>query len=124
MRFRKDYLIRCGDNAKARADLVFTKLRIAVFMDGCFWHGCPVHQQVPKRNSEYWVPKLRTNAERDTRVNAALEHAGWLVLRFWEHEEVEQCADRLSVVVAERRVALASGTHEAPRAAPDGDGRR
>lgn len=68
---------------------MFTRQKLAVFMDGCFWHGCPEHATTPKSNSGYWVPKLIRNAERDRETDANLEAAGWRVLRFWEHEEAQ-----------------------------------
>lgn len=86
-RFRKDHLVRAGD-VRVRADVVFTRWRVTAFVDGCFWHGCPSHQQVPRSNLDYWVPKLAANVERDRRVDAALADAGWVVLRIWEHVEV------------------------------------
>jgi DNA mismatch endonuclease (patch repair protein) len=69
------------------ADLVFTRQRIAVFLDGCFWHGCPVHKHEVRQNGEYWAQKLRSNVARDIDTNRKLETAGWTLLRFWEHED-------------------------------------
>ena len=71
---------------RSRADIVFTKQRIAIFIDGCFWHGCPIHGTSPKRNADYWLPKLKRNVERDLEVTSALELLGWRVIRFWEHQ--------------------------------------
>lgn len=83
---------------RSRADLVFRGSRVAVYIDGCFWHGCPLHHTVAKSNQDYWAAKLAANRERDERVVRTLEAAGWLPLRFWEHEdpdlvasEVERC---------------------------------
>jgi DNA mismatch endonuclease (patch repair protein) len=76
-------------SVRVRPDIVFTRRRVAVFVDGCFWHGCPDHGNVPSSNLEYWVPKLAANAERDRRVNVALEGDGWVVVRIWEHVGVE-----------------------------------
>ncbi len=87
-RFRKDHLVRDG-TVRVRPDVVFNRWRVAVFVDGCFWHGCPEHQHIPKRNLDYWVPKLTANVERDRRVDGALEEAGWAVVRVWEHVDVE-----------------------------------
>lgn len=81
-----------------RPDIVFPKDKLLVFADGCFWHGCPVHFVQPKTRKRYWSPKIRTNIERDLRNNAALEAAGWRILRLWEHEietEPEACAKRV-----------------------------
>ena len=69
-----------------RPDFVFTRAKVAVFVDGCFWHGCPVHYQAPITRSPFWKQKLDSNRERDVRVTAQIEDAGWRVLRFWEHE--------------------------------------
>jgi DNA mismatch endonuclease (patch repair protein) len=99
LRFRKDLLIRAG-KVRTHPDIVFTKAKVAVFVDGCFWHMCPEHGTVPKSNAGYWVPKLQNNVARDQRVTAALEAEGWTVLRIWEHEDV---------TVARRVVASALG---------------
>lgn len=77
---------------RSRADIVFTRRRIAVFIDGCFWHRCPLHGVAPKANSSYWAPKLHRNVERDREVTAELTAAGWTVLRFWEHEDAATVA--------------------------------
>lgn len=82
-RYRVDYAPVGG---RRRADIVFTRQRVAIFVDGCFWHSCPIHATRPRQNSSYWEPKLRRNVERDRETDEALERAGWTVLRFWEHE--------------------------------------
>lgn len=69
-----------------RPDVVFTKAKVAVFIDGCFWHGCPLHGHIPKSNQRYWKPKLARNHARDLATNQALIALGWLPMRFWEHE--------------------------------------
>jgi DNA mismatch endonuclease (patch repair protein) len=69
-----------------RPDFVFRRERVAVFVDGCFWHQCPLHARVPVNNSEFWSEKLRRNVERDRAANRALRAAGWKVVRVWEHE--------------------------------------
>jgi len=69
-----------------KPDVVLTRARIAIFVDGCFWHGCPVHGTQPKSNESYWLPKIERNRARDLEVTKQLEGAGWKVLRFWEHE--------------------------------------
>lgn len=96
LRYRVDYS-PIPSNRRRKADIVFTRAHIAVFIDGCFWHGCPVHATHPKRNSDYWGPKLARNVQRDVETTAALEAAGWRVLRFWEHEEPEDVANRIAV---------------------------
>ncbi|SFE52363.1 T/G mismatch-specific endonuclease [Blastococcus tunisiensis] len=70
-------------------DIAFTRARLAVFVDGCFWHGCPVHATSPKANAAWWVEKISTNRARDADVTSQLEEMGWTVLRFWEHETPE-----------------------------------
>lgn len=74
-----------------RADLAFVGQKVAVFVDGCFWHGCPQHYVPPRSSREFWAGKLRGNVERDQRQTQLLHEAGWRVLRFWEHEVVEYC---------------------------------
>jgi DNA mismatch endonuclease (patch repair protein) len=81
------------------ADVIFTRAKIAVFIDGCFWHSCPVHATSPKRNGEFWAAKLERNRQRDAETNAALTAGGWTVLRFWEHEDPVDIADRVEQVV-------------------------
>lgn len=102
LRFRKDRLIRCSSSLRVRPDIVFTRALVAVFVDGCFWHCCPVHGTAPRSNQDYWLPKLRSNVERDRRVDAGLNAAGWQVERIWEHEAVEEAADRVEAVVRAR----------------------
>jgi DNA mismatch endonuclease (patch repair protein) len=83
------YRVACRPLSTLRrtADIVFTRQKIAVFIDGCFWHGCPEHgQATTKQNPDYWSAKFLRNRERDLETNELLEAAGWQVLRFWEHE--------------------------------------
>ncbi|QCW52527.1 DNA mismatch endonuclease Vsr [Nocardioides dongxiaopingii] len=70
-----------------RADLVFRSAKVAVFVDGCFWHGCPEHGTQPRTNSDYWSSKIGRNVARDRDTDAVLGEAGWRVLRFWEHDD-------------------------------------
>jgi len=74
-------------------DVVLSRARIAVFVDGCFWHGCPEHGVLPKNNREWWRMKLADNAARDRRKDAQLEELGWLPMHFWEHTPPDQMAD-------------------------------
>ncbi len=67
-------------------DIVFPGAKVAVLVDGCFWHGCPAHATFPKSNTSYWLPKLKENKERDRRQTTRLERAGWTVIRVWEHD--------------------------------------
>ena len=97
LRYRVD--ARPLPELRRKADMVFRKDKIAVFLDGCFWHGCPEHHTQPATNPEYWSAKIAGNMERDKDTNARLEEAGWTVLRFWEHDNPEIVAE-----VVERRV--------------------
>ena len=81
------------------ADLVLRKTKIAVFVDGCYWHGCPEHHTQPATNSEYWADKIARNVERDAETTDRLREAGWTVLRFWEHEDPEAVADQVQAKV-------------------------
>ena len=86
------------------ADVVFTRARVAVFIDGCYWHGCPEHFSPPRTNASYWGPKIARNKARDAQVDAALDAAGWIVVRAWEHEPASDVADRVASVVSARRL--------------------
>lgn len=77
---------------RARPDVAFPRLRIAVFVDGCFWRSCHEHDPAPKNNAEWWRAKLAANVDRDRRITATITERGWLVLRFWEHEAPEAMA--------------------------------
>lgn len=79
-------------------DIVFPKAKVAVFLDGCFWHGCPQHATSPKSNAEWWRAKLDKNMARDVETTEYLEQEGWTVLRFWEHEPAEDVALRIRAV--------------------------
>jgi DNA mismatch endonuclease, patch repair protein len=102
LRFRKDYPLSATGPRRTRVDVVFTRARVAVFVDGCFWHGCPEHGLIPKANADYWVPKLERNRERDREVTEALRRDGWSVIRVWEHESVEVAAERIARAVYTR----------------------
>ncbi|MGY1813291.1 very short patch repair endonuclease [Blastococcus sp. SYSU D00820] len=84
---------------RRRADMVFVRRRIAVFIDGCFWHSCPVHATTPTANREWWVAKLQRNEERDRHTDDHLRGLGWTVLRFWEHEDPSAAVDVIERVV-------------------------
>ena len=90
-RYRKDHRLDLGEaesgtgRVRVRPDIVFTARKVAVFVDGCFWHACPEHGREPTVNEWYWTPKLRRNVERDRAADAALTAAGWQVVRLWEH---------------------------------------
>jgi DNA mismatch endonuclease (patch repair protein) len=85
------------------ADIVFPSARVAVFVDGCFWHGCPDHGTMPKSNSEFWAAKISRNVERDADTRYQLVEAGWVALQVWEHEDTVEAASRIAALVARRR---------------------
>jgi DNA mismatch endonuclease (patch repair protein) len=88
LRFRVDLPLREGAGRAIRPDIVFTRRRVAIFIDGCFWHGCPEHGRKPGGvNEAYWGAKIARNRERDAEHVARLTAAGWRVMRFWEHDE-------------------------------------
>jgi DNA mismatch endonuclease (patch repair protein) len=101
LRYRVDH--RVVQESRTRADLAFTRQRIAVFIDGCFWHSCPDHLHLPKANADYWVAKLARNVERDAEVTALLRDLGWTVLRFWEHVPAVVAAEEIDAAVERRR---------------------
>jgi DNA mismatch endonuclease, patch repair protein len=92
---------------RRRADLTFSRQRLAVFVDGCFWHGCPEHKTLPVANGDWWATKLRQNVERDRATDAHLAELGWTVIRVWEHEDPKLAADRIEQAVR--------GDHASPR---------
>jgi DNA mismatch endonuclease (patch repair protein) len=96
LRFRKDAPLRPAERLR-RVDIVFPGARLAVFVDGCFWHGCPEHGNKPRANTPYWSVKLARNVARDAQVDAELESAGWAVIRVWEHEDVQEAAERIEI---------------------------
>jgi DNA mismatch endonuclease (patch repair protein) len=86
--------------SRRRADVVFSRQQLAVFVDGCFWHGCHDHGVKPAANASYWQANLRRNVERDRETDAALIAAGWRVMRVWEHEPPGTAAGRIADVLA------------------------
>jgi DNA mismatch endonuclease (patch repair protein) len=94
LRFRKDLRMVVGGE-RIRPDIVFTRSHVAVFVDGCFWHGCAEHGEMPASNREFWEAKIGGTRARDQRQTAALESAGWMVLRVWEHEPVTEAVSRI-----------------------------
>jgi DNA mismatch endonuclease (patch repair protein) len=91
------------DGRRFSIDIAFTRWRVAVFSDGCFWHGCRTHGTLPKSNSAWWRAKLQANIERDERVSADLTAAGWRVVRAWEHEDPERTVRRVLKALARTR---------------------
>lgn len=101
---------------RRRADIVFSRQRIAVFIDGCFWHGCHDHgRRHFNHNVDYWPSKIATNMARDLDTTARLSEAGWHVMRFWEHESPNDVAAAIEHAVAERRSPQAGGSASAER---------
>ncbi|MHA7181614.1 very short patch repair endonuclease [Arthrobacter sp. MDB2-24] len=96
-RYRVDYAPLKG--LRSRADIVFTRVQIAVYLDGCFWHGCPSHGTTPTTNADYWIPKLEQNRRRDGKVTKLLGESGWTVLRFWEHDDPSMIVDKIAECV-------------------------
>jgi len=86
-----------------KADIVFRAIKIAVFVDGCFWHGCPIHGTQAKANAEFWRNKIKQNQLRDLDTNEKLKKAGWKVVRVWEHENPEKAAEKILKLVVKRR---------------------
>lgn len=91
---------------RREADIVFGPARVAVFVDGCFWHGCPEHATWPRNNADFWRKKIEGNRSRDIDTDARLSDAGWLSIRIWEHDDPVEAAKRVIARVAERREAL------------------
>lgn len=85
--------------SRCRVDLLFSRAKVAVFVDGCFWHGCPEHGTRPAHNGEWWAEKLEANIARDRRFDHQLREAGWRVVRIWEHEEVSLAVGRVERAV-------------------------
>jgi len=113
LRYRVDI---APTGTKHRADIVFTKQRVAVFVDGCFWHQCVQHRDVPRNNKEWWKKKLDRNVERDRQVDVALAVAGWTVLRIWEHEPVKRAADYIQETLRRSgKLSSARSIDQAPR---------
>lgn len=89
---------------RRRADIVFPREKVAIFVDGCFWHGCPEHYVAPKANAGFWRRKVEANRERDRDTDLRLEELGWAVLRVWEHDEVNTAlVERIGTIVGTRR---------------------
>lgn len=113
LRFRVDHRIDIEGLRRRRADIVFTRRRVAVFVDGCFWHACPRHATSPKANAAWWATKLAGNVARDRDTDNRLAAAGWTVVRVWEHESAADGADRV-----ERALNSAEPQGRSPRSRP------
>lgn len=101
LRYRVD--VRADPTLRRRADIVFPRVKVAVFVDGCFWHACPDHGSSPKANASWWEEKLRTTVSRDRDTDLRLRAAGWEVIRIWEHEDPVAAAAVVAEAVAGRR---------------------
>jgi DNA mismatch endonuclease (patch repair protein) len=107
LRFRVD--ARPVASIPRRADVVLRGDRVAVFLDGCFWHGCPVHFRSPSANAAYWAAKIGGNRARDASTTTLLEAAGWHVVRVWEHEPARDAARRIAATLVLRRAGNVNG---------------
>ncbi|WP_322973424.1 hypothetical protein [Actinacidiphila soli] len=85
------------------ADVLFGPARVAVFVDGCFWHGCPEHATWPRNNAVFWREKIEKDRARDSDTDARLAEAGWASVQVWEHENAAEAAERIVALVRERR---------------------
>ena len=105
LRFR----VNCRPLASYRrhADIVFPRMRLAVFVDGCFWHGCPYHGSTPRKNSRWWTLKILRNRMRDRDTTRFLQRHGWTVVRVWEHAAVDDAVERVLAAIAARDPASA-----------------
>jgi DNA mismatch endonuclease (patch repair protein) len=99
---------------RRRADVLFTRARVAVFVDGCFWHGCPEHKTAPTSNGAWWAAKLARNIERDRETDAHLRSLGWTVLRVWEHEDITHAATDIEEIVRRGRLCPADADVDVP----------
>ncbi len=99
LRYRVDYPIKPSSGRSIRPDLVFPRHKVAIFVDGCFWHGCPIHGTLPKANSSYWGPKIAENEARDRRHTAALGTDGWTVIRIWEHDAADGVVEKIRMAI-------------------------
>lgn len=98
LRFHKDRRLEVAGR-RVRPDIVFGRARVAVFVDGCFWHRCPTHSTHPRANEDFWRGKFERTLARDRADDAALEDSGWRVVRVWEHERPTAAADRVEAAL-------------------------
>jgi len=101
LRYRLNYKIT------GKPDLVFPSKKVAVFVDGCFWHRCPDHYVSPKTRAQFWEAKIQGNVERDKKNNASLENAGWKVVRIWEHEineDLDLCVTKIGELLKQKNL--------------------
>ncbi len=110
LRYRVEYPV--PGMPRRRIDVAFPRAKVAVLIDGCFWHGCPQHATQPKANADWWRNKLDRNMARDRETTAHLVAEGWTVLRFWEHEAPEQVAVQVAAAVEQRRTRSGRGRNK------------
>lgn len=110
LRYRVEYPV--PGMARRRIDVAFTRAKVAILIDGCFWHGCPEHATRPKANAEWWRKKLDRNMARDRETTEHLIAQGWTVLRFWEHETPDTVAARVMATVEQRLTEQTRGSKE------------
>lgn len=103
LRFRKDLRLDLP-GGRVRPDVVFTAAKLAIFVDGCFWHRCPEHSSDPRSNADFWARKFSATVERDRQANRVLHEAGWNVVRVWEHESPGAAADRVLAALRASRM--------------------
>jgi len=120
-RYRKDYRLDLDGGRRVRPDIAFTARKVAVFVDGCFWHACPQHGSKPRSNEWYWGPKLLKNVERDRSNDAALILAGWSVVRLWEHVPVDEAVATVVTVLTATAADQGSAADQAAAATAAAD---
>ncbi|MGA2877188.1 MAG: very short patch repair endonuclease, partial [Nitrososphaerales archaeon] len=104
LRFRKHY--RPVSDSRCEVDVAFTKWKVAIQLDGCFWHGCPDHGTLPKTNRDWWAAKFERNLERDQRLDHLLTDRGWTVLRYWEHEKIDEIVNNIQEVIVTKKLQI------------------
>ncbi|MEO7190252.1 MAG: DNA mismatch endonuclease Vsr [Vicinamibacterales bacterium] len=107
LRYRVDWKL---PDTRRRADVAFPSVKVAVMVDGCFWHACPLHGSWPKKNARWWREKILANRKRDRDTDSCLAAQGWRVLRLWEHEHSSKAARKIHATLCGRRRSLASKT--------------
>lgn len=117
VRFRLDQPITLGEGRPIKADVVFKGRRIAVFVDGCFWHGCPTHCRMPSSNQDYWDAKIARNVARDRATDARLRESGWHVIRVWEHADLDAAAGDIAATVRAASPTRSRAASEGPEGA-------
>ena len=122
-RYRKDHRLDLESGRRVRPDIAFTARKVAVFVDGCFWHACPEHGSKPRANEWYWGPKLIRNVERDRVTDAALILAGWTVIRLWEHVPLDEAVATVVTALSTTSSATGQAQPGPPQPGPSQPGR-